>query len=82
VLARIWLLLALLMLAAPAGDVVAEAAEASSYAAADDDTATGATAVVLDEFAPRVVHIPRVAETTRPAPALARVFRPPRPTFD
>jgi len=76
-------MLALLMLAAPAGDVVAEAAETASYAASpDDDTVTGAIAVALDATLPRVVHLPRAAETTRPAPALARVFRPPRPAFD
>jgi hypothetical protein len=84
VLARLWLvLLALLVLAAPARDVVAEAAEVTSCAdAADDDSAIRATAVVLDESPPRVVQIPCAAETTRPTPALSRVFRPPRPAFD
>jgi hypothetical protein len=86
VLVRIWLVvLALLMLAAPAGDRVAEAADAVSYAgagAADDDTATGVTVVTLDEPPLCVVHVPCAAETIRPTPALARVFRPPRPAFD
>jgi hypothetical protein len=84
VLVRIWLvLLALLVLAAPASDVVAETAEASSWAAAaDEDTATGATAVTLDDSPPCVMHTPRASETTRPRLALARVFRPPRPASD
>ena len=83
-LVRIWLvLLALLMVAAPAADVAAETADAVSYEAAEEDgTATAATAVTLDECPARVVDLPSAAETTRPAPALARVFRPPRPAFD
>jgi hypothetical protein len=82
VVLRIWLvLLALLMLAAPA-DIVGETAEISSAAAADDETLIEAIVVKLDETPPRRVRVIRVGETIPPTPAPAGVFRPPRPTLD
>lgn len=82
-LARLFfIVLALLMLAAPVGDVVVEAAEVASSIAFDEELVTAPTVTPLEEAPPRTMQVARAAETTPPAPILAGVFRPPRPAFD
>ena len=77
-----FIVLALLMLAAPVGDVVVEAAEVASAIAVDEEPVTTPTVALFEEAPPRIVQFARAAETAPPAPILAGVFRPPRPAFD
>jgi hypothetical protein len=81
--ARLWiLLLTVLLVAAPAGGMAAEVLpEAPSLLAFDDDV-VAQPEIVVEHVPVLTTALPRVAETPHASPALARIFRPPRPTFD
>ena len=83
VLPRIWIaLLAVLLLAASAGSTVEVVDDQSSTSLCDDE-ATMHVQVLSAESAPgRTVCAASRADAALPAPELARVFRPPRPSFD
>jgi hypothetical protein len=80
---RIWiLLLAVLLLAAPA-DSAFEIADASATTSlCDDEAVTDVPVVLAETVAARITRPPRRDDATPPAPALARIFRPPRRSFD
>jgi len=78
---RIWtLLLAVLLLAAPANTAFAEV-----DAQAEHTCDALVTQIATELPAPTPAHAPRIArldEPLPPSPALSRIFRPPRPSFD
>ncbi len=85
-LPRLWVvLLALLLLAAPAGSTSAEIVDAQPSIGLGllDDEAVAHVKVPTAEGTPdRVLCAARPDDAVPPAPALSRVFRPPRPSFD
>jgi hypothetical protein len=84
VVPRIWIaLLALLLLAASADGTVVEVVDAQSSTCLCDDDATAHVQVRSAERAPdRTICTATRADAALPAPEPARVFRPPRPSFD
>lgn len=82
-LPRLWIvLLALLLLAAPAGSMIAESVDAPpSISLCDDDDATHVEAPRADGPPHRTACAARPEDAVPPAPALARIFRPPRPSL-
>jgi hypothetical protein len=84
VLPRLWVvLLALLLLAAPASSTSAEIVDAQPSIGLLDDEALAHVKVPSTGGAPdRVALAARPDDAVPPAPVLARVFRPPRPSFD
>jgi hypothetical protein len=82
-LPRLWIvLLALLLLAAPAGSTFAETADASSsISLCDDDIVTHVEVPRADGPPHRTACVTRPEDTVPPAPVLARIFRPPRPSL-
>ncbi len=82
-LPRIWIvLLALLLLAAPAGSLSAEIVDAQpSIGLCDDEVLAHVKAPSTESTPGRIVCAPRPDDAVPPAPVLARVFRPPRPSF-
>lgn len=83
-LPRIWIaLLAVLLLAAPADGTFAEHADAQASSGLCDDAAAMPVQAPPAERAPaRAARVTRRADVVPPAPELARVFRPPRPSSD
>lgn len=83
-LPRIWVvLLALLLLAAPADRAFAEVTDAQPPAGLCDDDDLDHVKVQSAEPTPdRIVCSARPNDVVPPVPVLARVFRPPRPSFD
>jgi hypothetical protein len=83
VLLRIWIvLLAVLLLAAPAGGVTAEVVDGDAAASLCTDEALPHTPVTMAEPPPQPTRcLVNIADTLPPAPPLARIFRPPRTTL-
>lgn len=85
---RLWVvLLALLLLAAPAGSTSAEIVDAQPSIGLGlgllDDEAVAHVKVPSAEAAPdRAVLAARLDARVPPAPVVSRIFRPPRPSFD
>ena len=83
-LPRLWIvLLAVLLLAAPAGSTLAETVDAPpSIGLCDDDDAAARVALPRAAGPPlRAARAVRSEDAVPPAPVLARVFRPPRPAL-
>lgn len=82
-LPRLWIvLLALLLLAAPAGSTFAETVDApSSISLCDDDDVTYVEVPRADRPLHRTAGATRPGDIVPPAPVLARIFRPPRPSL-
>jgi hypothetical protein len=83
-LPRLWIaLLALLLLAAPADSTLAETVETpSSMSLCDDAAATPVEIPRAAERPHRTACAGRPEDAVPPAPVLARIFRPPRPSLD
>jgi hypothetical protein len=82
VLPRIWiLLLAALLLAAPADDVQAEVVDVTHLSPADEEALTRIEVALFARPADRA-GAPPPRDLVPPSPLLSRVFRPPRPSFD
>jgi len=83
VLPRLWiLLLTVLLVVAPADGMVADVLpEAPSLSAFDDEIVELPT-IAVEHVPVLTVSPPRIDDLPPASPALARIFRPPRPTFD
>jgi len=77
------MLLAVLLLAAPAGSTLAETVDdPPSIGLCDDDDAAAHVELPRAEGPPhRAVRAMKRQDAVPPAPVLARVFRPPRPAL-
>jgi hypothetical protein len=84
VLPRFWVvLLALLLLAAPAGSTSAEIVDAQPSVGLLDDEAVAHVRVPAAAGTPaRALGAATPDDAVPPAPVIARIFRPPRPGFD
>ena len=82
--ARLWIvLLALLLLAAPADATLAGTVDAPpSIVLCDEGAVAQAEALPPERPPARTICTPRRADAAPPTPPLARIFRPPRPAFD
>jgi hypothetical protein len=82
-LPRLWIaLLALLLLAAPAGSTLAETVDApSSISLCDDDDVTRVEVPCAEESPHRTACATRPEDAVPAAPVRAGVFRPPRPSL-